>query len=99
MEQFIESIFPSQKPPVDDKKSPVSAEEAARSKREADESKWETIYMVSAVVGTILVISAMMVSGIRIIGPVAANMVFLSWSLPGWQAHDSTLPSAKPKSS
>ncbi|KAF9735410.1 hypothetical protein PMIN06_002605 [Paraphaeosphaeria minitans] len=59
-EQFIESIFPSQKPPVDEKKNPVNAEEVARLKNEADETKWETIYMVSAVIGTILLISGIM---------------------------------------
>ena len=47
---------------MDEKKNPGSAEEAARLKKEESESQWETIYMVSAVVGTIVVISGMMVS-------------------------------------
>ncbi|KAJ4293138.1 bifunctional farnesyl-diphosphate farnesyltransferase/squalene synthase [Kalmusia sp. IMI 367209] len=60
IEQFIESIFPTQKAPIDEKKNPASAEEAARLKKEEQESQWETIYMVSAVIGTIVVISGMM---------------------------------------
>lgn len=62
IEQFIESIFPSQKPPVDAKKSPASAEEAARMKAEAEEAKWDNFYMVFAVVTTIGLITGLMVS-------------------------------------
>jgi len=62
IEQFIESIFPSQKPPIDAKKNPASAEEAARLKKEAEEAKWDNFYMMLAVVGTIVVVSGLMVS-------------------------------------
>lgn len=60
IEQFIESIFPSQKPPIDAKKNPASAEEAARLKKEAEEAKWDNFYMMLAVVGTIVVVSGLM---------------------------------------
>ncbi|OAL05989.1 farnesyl-diphosphate farnesyl transferas-like protein [Phaeosphaeriaceae sp. SRC1lsM3a] len=59
IEQFIESIFPSQKPPVDNK-SPASVEEAERKKKEDYEAKWDLIYMVSAVVLTVGVITFFM---------------------------------------
>lgn len=58
---------------MNEKKSPVSAEEATRLRKEAEESRWETIYMVSAVVGTIFVISTMMVREIRPIALTVAN--------------------------
>ncbi|PVI02366.1 farnesyl-diphosphate farnesyltransferase [Periconia macrospinosa] len=60
IEQFIESIFPSQKPPVDAKKNPASAQEVERLKKEANEAKWDTIYLISAVVLTIVVITGTM---------------------------------------
>lgn len=81
---------------MDEKKNPASAEEAARLKKEADESRRETFYMMTAVVGTIVFISGLMVSS-----PVTAIRVMtdedLSWSLPGLRAHVSTLPWAKLK--
>lgn len=60
IEQFIEGIFPSQKPPADAKKNPASAQEVERLKKEANEAKWDTIYLVSAVVLTIVVITGTM---------------------------------------
>lgn len=62
IEQFIESIFPSQQPPVD-KKSPASIEEAERKRKEDYEAKWDLIYMISAVFLTVGVVTFIMVSG------------------------------------
>lgn len=61
IEQFIESIFPSQKPPID-KKSPASVEEAEKAKKAAYEEKWDLIYMTVAVILTVLIITSCMVS-------------------------------------
>lgn len=61
IEQFIESIFPSQKPPVDNK-SPASVEEAEKKKKEDSEAKWDLIYMISAVALTVFTITFLMVS-------------------------------------
>lgn len=60
IEQFIESIFPSQKPPLDNK-SPASVEEAERKKKEDNEAKWDLIYMMTAVGLTVGVITFFMV--------------------------------------
>ncbi|KAJ4374001.1 bifunctional farnesyl-diphosphate farnesyltransferase/squalene synthase [Neocucurbitaria cava] len=59
IEQFIESIFPSQKPPVD-QTSPASVEEAERKKKEDDEAKWDLIYMITAVALTVGIITFFM---------------------------------------
>ncbi|KAH6620079.1 farnesyl-diphosphate farnesyl transferas-like protein [Boeremia exigua] len=64
IEQFIESIFPSQKPPID-QKSPASVEEAAKAKKQANEDKWDLIYMTAAVVITVMII--------------ASSMIFVAW--------------------
>ncbi|KAF2794108.1 farnesyl-diphosphate farnesyl transferas-like protein [Melanomma pulvis-pyrius CBS 109.77] len=64
-EQFIESIFPSQKPPIDVVKSPASAEEAAKTKAAAEEAKWDTYYMIAAVLLTITIITG--------------SMLFIAW--------------------
>jgi farnesyl-diphosphate farnesyltransferase len=60
IEQFIESIFPSQRAPID-KTSPASVEEAEKARKEAYEAKWDLIYMTTAVVLTVLVITGLMV--------------------------------------
>jgi len=60
IEQFIESIFPTQKPPA--KETPASVEEAAKKKKQDQEDKWDLIYMISAVLLTVGVISFFMVS-------------------------------------
>ncbi|KAF1949891.1 farnesyl-diphosphate farnesyltransferase [Byssothecium circinans] len=60
IEQFIESIFPSQKPPLDAKKNPVSAEEAEKLRKQEEEAKWDNFYIVLAVVGTIITITGLM---------------------------------------
>ncbi|KAF2705020.1 farnesyl-diphosphate farnesyl transferas-like protein [Pleomassaria siparia CBS 279.74] len=65
VEQFIESIFPSQKPPIDAAKSPVSAEQAAKEAAAAHEARWDTYYMILAVVLTITIITG--------------SMLFIAW--------------------
>ncbi|KAF2654324.1 farnesyl-diphosphate farnesyltransferase [Lophiostoma macrostomum CBS 122681] len=60
VEQFIESIFPSQKKPVDTKANPLSAEEEAKAKAEAEENKWDMIYMGIAIFGTLFLITSSM---------------------------------------
>jgi farnesyl-diphosphate farnesyltransferase len=59
IEQFIESIFPTQQPPVD-KKAPATIEEAERKRKEDSEANWDLVYIVAAVVGTVLVITFIM---------------------------------------
>ncbi|KAF1832728.1 farnesyl-diphosphate farnesyl transferas-like protein [Decorospora gaudefroyi] len=59
IEQFIESIFPTQQPPVD-KKSPASIEEAERKRKEDYEARWDFIYIVAAIGGTVLFITFIM---------------------------------------
>lgn len=59
IEQFIESIFPSQQPPTD-KKSPASVEEAERKRKEDSEAKWDLIYILFAVAGTVFFLTAIM---------------------------------------
>ncbi|KAF2022241.1 farnesyl-diphosphate farnesyltransferase [Aaosphaeria arxii CBS 175.79] len=61
IEQFIESIFPSQKKPEGAAGVPVmTAEEAAKKKAEEQEAKWDMIYMIMAVVITLVVITSSM---------------------------------------
>ncbi|CAN9149034.1 unnamed protein product [Alternaria alternata] len=48
IEQFIESIFPTQQPPVD-KKAPATIEEAERKRKEDSEANWDLVYIVAAV--------------------------------------------------
>lgn len=67
---------------MDEKKNPANAEEAARQQKMVEESKWETIFMVSAVIGTILFISGIMVSRSAKVACVVIN-VGTSWSLRG----------------
>ena len=73
IEQFIESIFPSQKPPAD-VKSPASVEEAEKAKKQAYEDKWDLIYMSSAVILTVLVITSCMVSN-NVFAEASSNMI------------------------
>jgi hypothetical protein len=58
IEQFIETIFPSQPKPADKQ---ISPEEAARLKAEAYEAKWDNIYLISAVLLTLTIITGSMV--------------------------------------
>jgi farnesyl-diphosphate farnesyltransferase len=83
IEQFIESIFPSQKPPVDNT-SPVSIEEAERKRKEDEESKWDMIYMVSAVLLTVGVITFFMVHTLILAHICLANHVLALYCLDGW---------------
>ncbi|KAF2007291.1 farnesyl-diphosphate farnesyl transferas-like protein [Amniculicola lignicola CBS 123094] len=59
IEQFIETIFPSQKKPVN-MASPLSVAQAEKERKEAQEAKWDIIYMVSAVMLTIFFITGSM---------------------------------------
>ncbi|ORY04684.1 farnesyl-diphosphate farnesyl transferas-like protein [Clohesyomyces aquaticus] len=59
VEQFIESIFPSQEKPKD-LKSPATAEAAEKVKLEKQESRWDMIYMGLAVAITLLIITGSM---------------------------------------
>ncbi|KAF2110353.1 farnesyl-diphosphate farnesyl transferas-like protein [Lophiotrema nucula] len=63
IEQFIESIFPSQPKPVES--SPASAEAEAKAKAEANAAKWDMIYMGVAVLTTITIITG--------------SMLFIAW--------------------
>ncbi|KAJ8113292.1 hypothetical protein OPT61_g4553 [Boeremia exigua] len=60
IEQFVEAIFPSQKPPID-QKLPANVEEAEKAKKQANEDRWDLIYMTVAVVITVLVITSSMI--------------------------------------
>ena len=64
IEQFIETIFPSQKPPVDEKKPEITPEEAEKERKLAEEAKWDMIYMGLAVIFTITIITSSMVSSL-----------------------------------
>ncbi|KAF2260451.1 farnesyl-diphosphate farnesyltransferase [Lojkania enalia] len=64
IEQFIENIFPSQPKPADSKE-PASIEQAAKAKKEAEEAKWDMIYMSLAVAITLIVITG--------------SMLFIAW--------------------
>ncbi|EUC47679.1 hypothetical protein COCMIDRAFT_89307 [Bipolaris oryzae ATCC 44560] len=59
IEQFIESIFPSQQPPPD-RKAPATIEEAIKKQKEDAEANWDLIYVVAAVIGTVLVMTSLM---------------------------------------
>lgn len=65
IEQFIESIFPSQPKPLDEKTSPISAEEAAKAKKQAEEDRRDVFYMGLAVFITLSIITASMVSNLK----------------------------------
>jgi farnesyl-diphosphate farnesyltransferase len=63
IEQFIETIFPSQKPGIaaaNPKYANAADEEKAR--KEAEEAKWDTIYMGLAVLGVLAFVTGLMVS-------------------------------------
>ncbi|KAF2840508.1 farnesyl-diphosphate farnesyltransferase [Patellaria atrata CBS 101060] len=64
IEQFIETIFPSQRPDptlsVKDGRV-LSPEEEAKAKKEAQEAKWDIIYMGAAVFGILFFISLFMI--------------------------------------
>lgn len=62
IEQFIESIFPSQTAQNKEMKPSLSPEEEAKKKQEAEDAKWDLIYMGIAVMCTLTVVSLMMVS-------------------------------------
>jgi hypothetical protein len=82
VEQFIESIFPSQKPPADIK-SPASVEEAEKAKKQAYEDKWDIIYMTAAVIITVLIITFCMVYCTRLPYKMFSNSILDFRCLPG----------------
>ena len=63
VEQFIESIFPSQKPGVVRASSGklMSPEEIKKKKAEDKEAMWDMVYLGLAVLATLLVVSGLMV--------------------------------------
>ena len=60
IEQFIESIFPSQQPPVD-RKAPATIEEAKKKQKEDSEANRDLVFIVAAVIGTVLFMTGLMV--------------------------------------
>lgn len=70
IEQFIESIFPSQKPGT--VKTPsgklMSPEEIKKKKTEDNEAMWDMVYLGLAVLATLLVVSALMVCILSVFG-------------------------------
>jgi farnesyl-diphosphate farnesyltransferase len=61
IEQFIETIFPTQKPGMKAGASALSPEDEAKKKAEENEAKWDVIYMGAAVLVTLFVITVVMV--------------------------------------
>ncbi|MCJ1471956.1 bifunctional farnesyl-diphosphate farnesyltransferase/squalene synthase [Lambiella insularis] len=62
IEQFIESLYPSQDPKEIAKRVAAEQERSTVQKAQADEAKSDTIYMLIAVMGTLLVLSTIMIS-------------------------------------
>jgi hypothetical protein len=93
IEQFIESIFPSQQPPPD-RKAPATIEEAKKKQKEDSEANWDLIYIVAAVIGTVLVMTSIMVC-FRVIS-ILTLLTLTSCSLPTLQEPDLTLLGLRP---
>lgn len=90
IEQFIESIFPTQDPKaivgnaiVEEKPENLSAEEAENRKLAAKDAKWDMIYMGMAVLGVFILMSSLMVSSAPLQTPPMLTQVqfFLAWML------------------
>lgn len=94
IEQFIESIFPSQQPPPD-RKAPATIEEAMKKQKEDAEANWDLIYVVAAVIGTVLVMTSLMVC-LKFMNT-QALLTFTSCSSPTSQAPASILPGLRPR--
>lgn len=68
-----------------DKKSPASIEEAEKKRKEDEESKWDLIYMVTAVLGTVVIITFFMVSLFLAVGAsslcktLTIRQLFVAW--------------------
>ncbi|EMD89916.1 hypothetical protein COCC4DRAFT_158318 [Bipolaris maydis ATCC 48331] len=75
IEQFIESIFPSQQPPPD-RKAPATIEEAMKKQKEDAEANWDLVYVVAAVIGTVLVMTSLML----FIAHLAGARFDIAWS-------------------
>jgi len=67
IEQFIESIFPSQSPKAKALSATangkiIAPEDEAKAKEEQDEAFWDTVYMAAAVLITLFIVTLFMVS-------------------------------------
>jgi hypothetical protein len=76
-------------------KSPGSIEEAEKKRKEDVEAKWDMIYMISAVMITVFVITFFMVSDLSTVELCITNAI--SSSLPGWLVLASTSPTTNSK--
>ncbi|KAI4097018.1 MAG: hypothetical protein LQ339_006874 [Xanthoria mediterranea] len=65
VEQFMESIFPSQNPQALVRQEAPETEEQ---KREREEAKWDIIYMLMIVMGTLFVLSVIMIGIAWLVG-------------------------------
>ena len=89
IEQFIETIFPSQKPgaaPRSTKYANAMEEEKAR--QAASEQKWDMIYMGLAVLAVLFVVTSSMVCTPLSLSLNKSNIVPSSWWL-GWRVRAS----------
>lgn len=59
IEQFIETLFPTQKAGVATKQ--LSPEQAEKQRKERNEEKWDMIFMTIAVLGTLALVTVLMV--------------------------------------
>jgi hypothetical protein len=59
IEQFIETLYPTQKAGVASKQ--LSPEQVEKQRKERDEAKWDMIYMSIAVLVTLAVVTVIMV--------------------------------------
>lgn len=64
IEQFIESIFPSQKPGQIKSHTGklMSPDEMAKQKQEEKENMWDMVYLLLAVLATLALVSGLMVN-------------------------------------
>jgi farnesyl-diphosphate farnesyltransferase len=60
IEQFIESVFPSQKPGQPTSIA-ITPEAEEKERKDKEEAKWDTIYMSLAVLTTLFVVTVLMV--------------------------------------
>jgi farnesyl-diphosphate farnesyltransferase len=58
-----------------DKKAPATIEEAERKRKEDSEANWDLVYIVAAVVGTVLVITFIMVCIATTLLPTTSNKI------------------------
>jgi len=96
IEQFIETIFPQQKPGHVKTTTGklLSPEEVAKQKQDNKDNMWDMVYLMLAVFATLAVVTGIMVSRFTIFG-LMYLLTLPSFSLPGLPARASTLPSLK----